>query len=78
MSDPREDVTYSANLILTIMFDDIEFTSNVKNYEFEAYGDYKYEEDEIHGIARCCYAEEYYDVFEDVDLEITVTSVKKL
>ena len=78
MSDPRNDVIYSVNLILTIMFDDIEFTSNVKNYEFEISSDYKFEEGEIYDVAKFCYIEDHSSVFEDVDLEVTVTSVKRL
>ena len=77
MNDPREEIDYTANLILTIMFDDIEFTSNVKDYTFTTNGE-RLTEDELEGIARDSFRDKNDDIFEDVDLDIVVTSIKKL
>jgi hypothetical protein len=77
MCDPREEIDYTANLILTVFFDDIEFTSNVKGYTFTTNGE-KLTEDELKGIVSCNFRDENEAVFEDIDLDIVVTSVKKL
>ena len=77
MGDPQENVSYRANLLLTVSFDDIEFTSNIKNYEFEVSGDYNYTQDELESIPRRNFIEEHEDVFMDTDLEVVVTSIKK-
>ena len=77
MSDPREEIDYTANLTLTIMFDDYEFTSNVKGYTFTTNGE-RLSEDDLNGIARASFRDDNECVFEDVNLEITVTGVKKL
>lgn len=77
MNDPQKNISYSVNLLLTISFDDIEFTSNIKNYEFEVSGDYNYGEEELNNMAKRYFIEEHEDVFMDTDLEVIVTSVKK-
>ena len=77
MNDPQENISYRANLLLTINFDDIEFTSNVKNYEFEVSGGYKYTENELEDIVKRNFIEEHENVFMDTDLEVVVTSIKK-
>lgn len=77
MNDPRGEIDYTANLILTIMFDDYEFTSDVKGYTFTTNGG-KLSEDDLNGISRASFRDDNECVFEDVDLEITVASVKRL
>jgi len=77
MSDPRDEIDYTANLILTIMFDDYEFTSDVKGYTFTTNGE-RLSEDDLNGIARASFRDDNERVFEDVDFKITVISVKRL
>ena len=77
MNNPQENISYRANLLLTISFDDIEFTSNIKNYELEVSGDYNYSHDELTSMVIRNFTEEHEDVFIDTDLEVVVTSVKK-
>jgi hypothetical protein len=77
MNDPQENISYRANLLLTINFDDIEFTSNIKNYELEVSGDYDYSNDELTSMVIRNFTEEHEGVFMDTDLEVVVTSIKK-
>ena len=77
MSNPQEEIGYAANLLLTVSFDNIEFTSNIKSYEFNVAGGYKHTQDELEDIVKRCFIEEHEDVFMDTDLEVVVTSIKK-
>jgi hypothetical protein len=77
MNNPQENISYRANLLLTISFDDIEFTSNIKNYELEVSGDYNYSQFELEDMVKRNFIEEHEDVFMDTDLAVVVTSIKK-
>jgi len=77
MNNPQEEIGYAANLLLTVSFDDMEFTSTTKNYEFSVSGLYKYLQSELEDIVKRNFIEEHEEVFMDTDLEVVVTSIKK-
>jgi len=77
MNDPQENISYRANLLLAVSFDDIEFTSNINNYEFKVSGNYEYTQEMLEDIVKRNFIEEHEDVFMDTDLEVVVTSIKK-
>jgi len=77
MNNPQEEIGYAANLLLTVTFDDIFFTSSIKDYEFNVSGLYKYLQSELEDIVKRNFIEEHEEVFMDTDLEVIVTSIKR-
>ena len=77
MNDPQKNISYKANLLLTINFDDMEFTSSINNYKLEVSGDYDYSQWELEDMVIRNFTEEHEDVFMDTDLEVVITSMKK-
>ena len=76
MENPCENRSYRAKLLLSISFDDLEFSSN-QNYEFEVPGHYSGDDFEMEEIVKSDFIEKYKDVFLDTDMSIVVLSINK-
>ena len=76
MSNPCENRNYIAKLLLSIEFDDLEFSS-IQNYEFEVPGHFSNEWDELSEEAKRQFVEEHKDVFTDTDMSMVLMSIKK-
>lgn len=76
MNNPCENKSYRAKLLLSISFDDLEFSSN-QNYEFEVPGHYSGDYFEMEEIVKSDFIEKYKDIFLDTDMSIVVLSINK-
>lgn len=76
MNNPCENKSYRAKFLLSINFDDLEFSSN-QNYEFEVPGHFSNSWDEIEEEAKRQFINEHKDVFVDTDMSIIIMNVKK-
>ena len=76
MNNHCENKSYKAKLLLSISFDDLEFSSN-QNYEFEVPGNYIGDDFEMEGIVKRDFMEKYKDIFLDTDMSIVVLSINK-
>ena len=76
MSNPCENKSYRAKLLLSIEFDDLEFSSN-QTYEFEIPAHFSSCWDEIEEECKRQFVSEYKDVFIDTDMSIVVLSINK-
>ena len=76
MNNPCENKSYRAKLLLSISFDDLEFSSN-QNYEFEVPGNYIGDDFEMEEIVKSDFMEKYKDIFLDTDMSIVVLSINK-
>lgn len=76
MSNPCENKSYRAKFLLSINFDDLEFSSN-QNYEFEVPGHFEISEWALEDEAKRQFINEHKDVFVDTDMSIFVLSINK-
>ena len=76
MSNPCENKSYRAKLLLSINFDDLEFSSN-QNYEFEVPSHFSNSWDEIEEEGKRQFINEHRDVFVDTDMSIIVMNINK-
>lgn len=76
MNNPCENKSYRAKLLLSISFDDLEFSSN-QIYEFEVPGNYSGDDFEMEEIIKNDFMEKYKDIFIDTDISIEVLSINK-
>ena len=76
MNNPCENKSYRAKLLLSISFDDLEFSSS-QNYEFEVPGNYSGDDFEMGEIIKNDFMKKYKDVFVDTDISIEVLSINK-
>lgn len=76
MNNPCENKSYKAKFLLSINFDDLEFSSN-QNYEFEVPGHFDMSEQLLEDEAKRQFINEHRDVFVDTDMSIFVLSINK-
>ena len=76
MNNPCENKSYRAKLLLSINFDDLEFSSN-QNYEFEVPSHFSVDDHELEEEAKRQFIDEHRDVFIDTDMSIFVLSINK-
>lgn len=76
MGNPCENISYRAKFLLSINFDDLEFSSN-QNYEFEVPGHFSVDDHCLEEEAKGQFIDEHRDVFVDTDMSIFVLSINK-
>ena len=76
MNNPCENKSYRAKLLLSISFDDLEFSSN-QNYEFEVPSHFSVDDHCLEEEAKRQFIDEHRDVFIDTDMSIVVLSINK-
>ena len=76
MNNPCKNKSYRAKFLLSINFDDLEFSS-MQNYEFEVPGHFSSDDHELEEEAKMQFINEHQDVFIDTDMSIIVVSIKK-
>ena len=76
MENPCENRNYRAKLLLSINFDDLEFSSN-QNYEFEVPRYFSVDDDVLEDEVKRQFIDEHRDMFVDTDMSIFVLSINK-
>lgn len=76
MGNPCENKSYRAKFLLSINFDDLEFSSN-QNYEFEVPGHFGVDDHCLEEEAKRQFINEHIDVFVDTDMSVIVLSINK-
>lgn len=76
MNNPCKDLSYRAKLKLSLMIDDILFSSEVF-HEFEVGSFPKLNQEELEEAAIESFSLEHNNLFIDTDIEISVLSIKK-
>jgi hypothetical protein len=76
MNNPCKNKSYIAKLLLSIEFDNLEFSS-IQNYEFEVPGHFSKDWDELGDEAKRQFVEEHRDMFVDTDMSIVLMTIKK-
>lgn len=76
MEDPCKNKSYRAKLLLSIEFNDLEFSSN-QNYEFEVSSNFSSDDYELEEEVKRQFINDYRNVFIDTNMSIIIMSIKK-
>jgi len=76
MENPCENKSYRAKFLLSINFDELEFSSD-QNYEFEVPGHFSEDWDYVENESKRQFISNHKDVFLDTDMSIIVMDIKR-